>query len=452
MVPSGFYWLVSLLFLQVIVFVIVFRVRFISPIFYAVAVFVVIQFIFAPLSAILLGTNGRLLELAAYLPRAYVYVNVMFLSWAAGLWCACGRDRFQWKGEGGPGRSASEYALYVLLPIGAVLYVILWWYTGVGLMAAFREPYAARLQIIETAGAYHLRNLSLTIMWTACFLLYCCRNGVRQQALALPLGAAILVLSLPFGERGLLIFPLMAWGLMGYYEGQIRRRHLVAGGAALCLLVVVLGLYRELGRQQSATVSVLYRAVTSLSWSQQVGLLLGRFDSLSFYLLFLSRRNEVQVSVLQSVVAAVMRFLPAAWIGVKPLDMDGLLTSQLLRIEGPGIYGFTVLAEWYLHWGTAGYVIMPFISGFVFGNLIPLFSGAKQSVFRMTLFMRLVILQYSFIGINYANHVDTIFLLIQAAALQIGYSIYVTIGRKPRRETAIGAFIEGVAEGESING
>ncbi|MBI2873256.1 MAG: hypothetical protein HYY00_08735 [Chloroflexi bacterium] len=431
--PTLFYLLLGLLVIQIGLFSRFYRLRTLSPVFYTIATFFVIGFVISPLLAINVTHSPTLLLLADGLPEAYLYLNVVFFFWATGLFFASRRDRFTWASHPAPSPARVHYGL-VLFMAGLVVYLVSWQYVGVSLGAAYAHPFEARLKIISTPGGYYLKQVALWSVWAGFFLVYASGFRLAWRPLGLLLAGMFVVivgLSLPFGERSLIIMPMMFVGLIAFYDRRLKVPHLVVLVPMAFVLIVGLGIYREIGRGQPATTGAVVRAMSSLSVTDFVGLGLERTSGLVHLLRFLERKDDLSMPLRQSVLSLVYRVFPASWQGGKPLDSSGYYTQAVLGIYSEGSYSPTPLAEWYMNLGLAGFIIMPLLSGFVYGKLIGLYSDARRSVFTVVLFSQLFVLRFAILNISSPDNVTTVFFFVFALMVYLAYALL-----RPRRRAA----------------
>lgn len=402
------------------------RVRVLDPLFLLVSLNFGLQFLVFPVSHYFTLSYD---ERVVYLDRAsgaFYWIIVAFLFWSLGLICAGRGKRSVIRVSVGFSQRRFRFGFW-LFGIGLVLYSALWPYVGLGWWAAYSDPLGSRLAIINTTGAFHLRNLSLWFLWGGFFVAYyslCAEAKARLLPYFVIVMCLILFLSLPFGQRYQVVFPIVAGLCALYYDRLLPRGAFILFGIPVVVLLPLLGVYREISYQGVFSFGELFETLFD-NLKTLPGFLstfLIRFDNFNYFLAFWEAKDAYEMSLLSSIFNFVQLFIPSGVIGFdKPLDVDSYLTEKILGGTELGTYAFTPLAEWYMNLGYAGLVIMPFLSGVLCRIVLSASYCPGHSVFTILLFSDLFFLKNMFFSINSMGNVSCLLFLVFCLVVSFFY-------------------------------
>jgi len=422
-----------LLILQVTLFYRYMRVSMLSPLFWFLFFGITLPFIISPFVLLLLESPG-ITEYHEYLSEAYFIINIIFFSWSIGYYVIAGKRKFNWQKSDSVRPFMFKYGLFLIF-IGIGIYVFFWYYVGISFFSAFAEPLATRFKIINTTGAYHIRNIGIWCMLSGYFIMYFSGDDIfkkKKIAFFSMILFFIIVIFTPLGERSKMIFPILMLTLALFYDGLISKKILLIPVIVVFFAIPFLGLYRSMG--ESGQDFSAYELFSIFGQNSLLGILLQFFmrsNAFEYFLLFLANKDDLYMSFNSSIISLITRFMPVSMIGGhKPLDLDGYLTSELIMDPAYGQFHFTVFPEWYLNFNVLGYVIMAFLSGMFYAKLISYFDNTPNNIFLIVLFSNLFIFNWSFIRINNALTVEHIYFLIFALFISMSYKILLRLGKK----------------------
>jgi hypothetical protein len=273
-------------------------------------------------------------------------------------------------------------------------------------------------------------------MWTGWFLLLVLKLQGKNISLLKLLGffSFVIFLSLPLGQRYQLIFPFLFLLLLLKYCSRISNKTIYISGIIMIVMLPMFALYRELGRSESGMNKVDFFSNLNILLEERstiFSILSERFENIAWFHKFWLVRDELNMSIIDSILGFFSLFLPVSFTGgIKGSDVEVYLTMKIVGSQDYGTFSFTSFPEWYLNFGYLGFPLMAYLSGIVVSQLDKSVTKIGTNIFYLTLFADGFFMKIPFINFNFNSNVSIIYHIIFAAIVYLFYKVYHTLYNK----------------------
>jgi oligosaccharide repeat unit polymerase len=416
--------------LSIIVFYKMCSIQIFEPISILLILTFFLPFVFYPLlKSFSFDSNSQSIAYFNEIKEPLFIVLIVFVFWALGI--ATLKDRSTFKLKPFNFKERDRYFAVILYIIGVIIFFLTFLIARINFITALANPLETRFQIINTTGAYHLRNFALWFMWSGWFLLLCLKlQGKKIGLLKLfCLFGFVIFLSLPLGQRYQLIFPFIFLMLLLKYCNKIKSKTIYFGSIMLLIILPILALYRELGKSETGLVNFSYFFETLGGILEEknsfFSIISDRFESIAWFNKFWVIRDNLSMSFFESIRGLLSLFLPASFTGgVKGIDIDTYLNMKVVGSMDFGTPSFTLFPEWYLNFGYFGFPIMAFVSGLLVVFLNRSVKNVGVSIFSLALFADGFFLKLPLINFNTNGNVTIVYHLIFALIVVFFYELF----------------------------
>lgn len=323
-----------------------------------------------------------------------------------------------------------KFAISLYL-VGIVLFFLVFIYSGVDFLSSYANPLATRFALMQKTGAYHLRSLSLMLIWTGWFLNLALHfQGYKTNKVLLLISFIfVIVIIIPLGQRFQLILPILLLLLLLLHYKKISRKVIYISGILIVILIPILAIYRELGlSKQGFSLSRLIENIEKLIDRREdfIAVITERFENGRWFSKFIKIRDDIDYSIIDSIKGLLSTFLPKVFLGgTKGSDIEGILTLKIIGSKDFGTFSFTSFPEWYLTMGYFGFAFFGFISGYINKVLVGFISKMGDNIFYFALFAGGVFLKFPFLNINSFRNVYFVLDILFAGLILLFYKIYI---------------------------
>lgn len=407
-------FLLSLIILQVIFFSLINRQTLLSPLFIVVFSIFMLTMIISPFMTIIFSSAYNPFIDIQY-QKVFIILNIVLFSWFIGFTLFSKKSQFSFDPV------SSNYDLirpsylkfgFFCLISGFAIYCLTYIYVGYSYIEALNNPLQFRFDVIGKTGGYYLRNFSLWLIYCslAIFLVHYfddLKSSIKQKVLLSLFLVFIFFITIPLGQRSVLLTPLLLGGFILYNQKMISKSQVLYGVIISLFLIGALGIYRTVAFfevSSSQDLSIIYSEIMRTDFRIIFEEIAARFNNIEWFYLYLSEESyfEGSISVFESIKQLFISIVPPSFLGgiEKSVDYDTYLTIYFLGSQDFGTYGFTPMAEWSLIFGKKGYVIMPFISGSLFAFISNKARKIKNNMFYLIFISSFIFLDLVFIQIH----------------------------------------------------
>jgi len=371
--------------------------------------------------------------------HTFIILNIVIFFWFIGFTLVSNKSKFKFKEPNFKNsyliNTNVNFGIFCLLS-GLIVYVFIYLYSGYGFIEALSNPLQFRFDIIGLTGGYYLRNISLwllniSVVTLLIFYFNQIKNSNTQKLMFTLLSIFIFVLLLPFGQRLVLLVPLMAIGFILYNDKVISNFHVLIGVILALLLLSITGIYRTIaffGIVNFQDILYLTEEMRNVDSSGITSELVSRFDNLSWFSMYLSEELyfENSRSFIESIKQLFILLVPPSFLGgiEKQMDYDTYLTIYFLGSQDFGTYGFTPMSEWSMNFGKKGYIMMSLISGAISSCICNNIRLIKTNMFYLIFFSSFIFLDILLISFHSQASANVIFFVCFNIGLYIFYKIF----------------------------
>jgi len=281
---------------QVIFFSYLNRISILSPLFIIIVTTFLFQFLLAPIMIIYLSPEPSDIMISK-MNHTFIILNIVIFFWFIGFTLVSNKSKFKFKEPNFKNsyliNTNVNFGIFCLLS-GLIVYVFIYLYSGYGFIEALSNPLQFRFDIIGLTGGYYLRNISLwllniSVVTLLIFYFNQIKNSNTQKLMFTLLSIFIFVLLLPFGQRLVLLVPLMAIGFILYNDKVISNFHVLIGVILALLLLSITGIYRTIaffGIVNFQDILYLTEEMRNVDSSGITSELVSRFDNLSWFSMY----------------------------------------------------------------------------------------------------------------------------------------------------------------------
>lgn len=414
----------------ILVFYKVFAIQIFEPISILLILTFFFPFVFYPLlKSFSFDSISQSIAYFNEIREPLLIVFIVFIFWTLGIATLKARTKFKLKPF--KFKESDRYFAIILYIIGVIIFFLTFFIARINFITAFANPLETRFQIINTTGAYHLRNFALWFMWTGWFLLLCLKlQGKKVGLLKLfCLFGFVIFLSLPLGQRYQLVFPFIFLMLLLKYCNIIKSKTIYFGSIILLIILPILALYRELGKSETGLVNISYFFETLGGILEErsafFSIISDRFESIAWFNKFWVIRDKLSMSFFESIRGLFSLFLPASFTGgVKGIDIDTYLNMKVDGSMDFGTPSFTLFPEWYLNFGYLGFPFMAYVSGLLVVFLNRSIKSVGVNIFNLALFADGFFLKLPLINFNTNGNVTIVYHLIFAIIVAFFYKLF----------------------------
>jgi len=322
-----------------------------------------------------------------------------------------------------------QFAFFLYF-FGISLYFLTFYISGINFIEAFNNPLGTRFQIINTQGAFHLRNVSLWFIWAGWFIILALRVQGHKISLILLSSSFLFIIfiCIPLGQRYQLVYPIILLMLFLFYFKKLSSKTIITSGVILIILLPLFALYRELGNSKTGINIDVFSENIEILLSERstiFSILSDRFENIAYFQKFLIVRDKLDMTIFDSIKGFFSLFIPASFTGgIKSIDVDTYLTLKIVGSQDFGTFSFTSFPEWYLNFGYIGFPLMGYISGLLTSLIIKNVSKIGTSIFALILFSDGFFLKIFFLNINSNSNISVLYQMIFALFVTILFKLF----------------------------